>query len=269
MKIKLIFLSLLFFFTACNNKKKPNEIIVLSGASMRAPMEEIKKLYEKVSDDNILINYGGSGELCAQIKLSGKGDLFVAHDPFVPWAAKQGLIDKWTTLGYLDTVIVVPKNSKINNFDDLAKPGIRLGIGDTTYSTSGHVVKNALKNAPLGKEIMSNVVAQSKGHQTRCNYVINGALDAGMVWKAVAKTFENKLKIIPIPNKYIDSITSATYQESDLKNIKVAVGITETAKDNPAVNKFYDFLISNKNVFVDFGYRAPVSAKLQLDKSNR
>ena len=253
--IKLLLLFLLTFLSACGSEKNNNNIIVLSGASMRAPMEEIKKLYEKISDDNILINYGGSGELCAQIKLSGEGDLFVAHDPFVPWAAEQGLIDKWSTLGYLDTVVVVPKNSKINNFDDLAKPGIRLGIGDTTYSTSGHVVKNALKNAPLGKKIMSNVVAQSKGHQTRCNYVINGALDAGIVWKAVARTFDDKLKIIPIPKKYIDSITSATYQESDLKNIKVAVGITEKAKNDLAVNKFYVFIVSNKNIFANFGYR--------------
>jgi len=255
MKTKLFLLLLLLFLTACSSKKNNDNIIVLSGASMRAPMEEIKKMYGKISDDNILINYGGSGELCAQIKLSGEGDLFVAHDPFVPWAAEQGLIDKWTTLGYLDIVVVVPKNSNINSFDDLAKPGIRLGIGDTTYSTSGHVVKNALKNAPFGNEIMSNVVAQSKGHQTRCNYVINGALDAGIVWKAVAKTFDDKLKTIPIPKKYIDSITSATYQESDLKNIKVAVGITEKSKNNPAVNKFYDFIASNKNIFTSFGYR--------------
>ena len=44
MKVNLILLLLLLLLTACNSKKKQNEIIVLSGASMRAPMEEIKKL---------------------------------------------------------------------------------------------------------------------------------------------------------------------------------------------------------------------------------
>ena len=255
MKTKLFLLSLIFLFAACSRQKKSNEVVVLSGASMRAPLEKIKNLYKKVSNDKILINYGGSGDLCAQLKLSGKGDIFVAHDPFVPWAAKQGLISKWDTLGYFDVVAVVPKNSKINKFSDLAKPGVRIGIGDTTYSTSGHVIKNALKNAPYGAQIMSNIVAESKGHQNRCNYVINGALDAGIAWKPVAETFKDKLKIIPVPKKYIDTITSATYQESDLKNIKVAAGLTEKAKNNPAANKFYNFLISNKNIFADFGYR--------------
>jgi len=255
MKNLFIVFIALFTLIACKNKNDHNDIVVLCGASMRAPMEEIKKQYESISGDKILMNYGGSGELCTQIKLSGDGDVFVAHDPFVPWAEEQGLLDKSSTIGYLNIVIVVPKKSEISSFNDLTKPGIRLGIGDTTYSTSGQVVKNALKNAPFGNAIMSNVVAQSKGHQTRCNYIINGALDAGIVWNAVAETFRDKLKIIPVPEKYIDSITSATYQESDLNNIKVAVGITEKAKNDPAVNKFYDFMISNgKNVFEKYGF---------------
>jgi len=255
MKNKLFLILLLFVLGACTSREKNNEVVVLCGASMRAPMEKIIKLYSNISNDKILMNYGGSGELCAQIQLSRKGDLFIAHDPFVPWAAKKGLIDKWATIGYLDVVIIVPKDSKINSFEELAKPGVRIGIGDTTYSTSGHVIKNALKNAPFGAAIMSNVVAQSKGHQTRCNYVINGALDAGVVWKAVAETFRNKLNFFPVPEKYIDSITSATYQESDLKNIKVAVGLIKNSKDENAAKKFYDFILSNKNVFVEFGYR--------------
>lgn len=103
---------------------------------------------------------------------------------------------------------------------------------------------------------MSNVIAQSKGHQTRWNYVIKGALDAAIVWKAVANEFSDKLKTILISEEYIDAITSATYQESDLKNVKVTVGITTKAKDSKSTKNFYEFIASNcKDVFVKHGFR--------------
>jgi len=222
-------------------------------------MEEVKARYTKISNDIILISYGGSGELCAQIKLTGRGDIFVCHDPFMPWAEKNGLINRWDTLGYLDVVIIVPKenNKNIEKLSDLARPGLRIGIGDTTYSTSGHVIKNLLKNFPDGDAVMSNVVAQSKGHQTRCNYVIEGALDAAIVWGAVAHEFSKKLKTIIIPKEYIDTITSATYQESDLKNVKVTVGITAKAKGSERAKKFYDFIVTDcKDIFKKHGFKS-------------
>ena len=218
MKLKtLLSLIVCLIIFSCDSTKTKNEIVVLCGASMRSAMENVKTRYAKISGDSVLINYGGSGELCAQIKLSGCGDIFVCYDPFMPWAQKNELINQWETIGYLDVVIVVPKENKkkINNLSDLAKPGLRIGIGDTTYSTSGHVIKNAINNSPWENAIMSNVVAQSKGHQTRCNYVVEGALDIGIVWNAVAKEFNDKLKTILVPKKYIDTITSATYQKSD------------------------------------------------------
>ena len=75
MKNKLFLILLLFVLGACTSREKNNEVVVLCGASMRAPMEKIIKLYSNISNDKILMNYGGSGELCAQIQLSGKGDL--------------------------------------------------------------------------------------------------------------------------------------------------------------------------------------------------
>ncbi len=259
MKLTIILLLIVcFIIFSCDRQKSNNEIVVLCGASMRKAMEEVKTRYAKVSTDKILINYGGSGELCAQIKLSGRGDIFLCHDPFMPWAEENGLISRWGTLAYLDTVIIVPKENKknINSLADLAQPGLRIGIGDTTYSTSGQVIKNSFKNSPFGNAIMSNVVAQSKGHQTRCNYVVEGALDAAIVWNAVAHEFSGKLKTILMPKDSIDAVTSATYQESDLNNVKVTVGVTTKAKELQPVNKFYDFIISNcKDIFINHGFR--------------
>lgn len=238
------------------------EVLLLCGGSMRAALEDIIKRYGKVSADKILATYGGSGELCAQLRHTGKGDIFICHDPFMEWAEKQGLIAEWDTVGYLDVVIVVPRGNpkSVRELEYLAQPGLRLGIGDRTYSTSGVIVKHMLKKLDYGASIMNNVRMETKGHQQRCTDVTLGALDASIVWQAVAHLFRNKLETIPIPKEHIDAITSATYGISDLKNVKVTVGITGRARDKKPATRFYQFVITEgKNIFEEYGFRPVLS----------
>jgi molybdate transport system substrate-binding protein len=244
----------LFFFSSCGRQEK--EILVLCGESMRAALEEIIIDYQKTRPDKILATYGDSGELCAQIQQTGRGDLYICHDPFMEWAEKQELISQWTTVGILEVVIVVPKGNpkKIKELKDLAQPGLRLGIGHQVYSTSGHITKNILRKLEYGPAIMKNV-REIKGHQQRCLDVVGGILDAAIVWQAVAKQFQEKLEIIPIPKKYIDTITSATYGQCDLRKIKVTVGIISPAAKKKKIQRFYEFITTEgKKVFERYGF---------------
>jgi molybdate transport system substrate-binding protein len=245
----------LFFFSSCGRREK--EILVLCGESMRAALEEIIIDYQKTRPDKILVTYGGSGDLCAQIQKTGRGDLYICHDPFMEWAEKQGLISQWATVGILEVVIVVPKGNpkEIKELKDLAQPGLRLGIGHQVYSTSGHITKNILDKLEYGPAIMKNVRLETKGHQQRCADVATGSLDAAIVWQAVAKQFQEKLEIIPVPKKYIDTITSATYEQCDLRKIKVTVGIISPAAKKKKVQQFYKFIITEgKKVFEEYGF---------------
>jgi molybdate transport system substrate-binding protein len=234
-----------------------NEVLVLCGGSMRAALEEVKARYAKVSPDTILTTYGGSGELCAQIEKTGKGDIYICHDPFMPWAEKKGLISQWCTMGSLDVVIIVPKgNTKgITTVEDLARPGLRVGIGNQIYSTSGQITKHMLKRLDVGPGILENVRVETKGHQQRCNDVDMGTLDAAIVWSAVAELYKDKLEIIPIPKTYVDAITSATYGEIDLTYTKVTVGTISPHDERPATQRFYQFLATEgEAIFADMGF---------------
>ena len=235
-----------------------DEVLVLCGGSIRAVLEEIVEQYKKVSDDKVIATYGDSGELCAQIQHTGKGDIYVCHDPFMPWAKEKGLIAEWNTVGYLDVVIVVPKDNPkgIRELKDLARPGIRLGIGNTIYATSGVLVNNLLKKLDYGEAISKNVRVESKGHQQRCTDVIMGSLDAAIVWQAVAHLSRDKLESISIPRDYIDAVTSATYGYSDLKNVKVTVGMTLPGRDKESARRFYQFMTTKcRDVFKEYGFR--------------
>ncbi|HPO12035.1 MAG TPA: substrate-binding domain-containing protein [Candidatus Hydrogenedentes bacterium] len=218
-------------------------IIVLCGGSMRGPMEEIVERYKTVSRGTVLTTYGDSGELCAQIKDTGRCDVFVCHDPFMEWAAKQKLIATWSAVGELELATAVPKGNpqQIHTLEDLTKPGLRLGVGNLQYSTSGVIIKHLLNKLPFGEAIRNNIRNETKGHTERCVDVAEGHLDAALTWSAVAKKFQDKLDIIPVPKEQIDAISSATYGISDLKHVKVTVGVTTVSRGKEAVQRFYAY----------------------------
>ncbi len=234
------------------------DILVLCGGSMRAALEEVIQRYKNVSDDSVVATYGGSGVLCAQIENTGRGDVYICHDPFMEWAAGKGLIDEWTTVGRLDVVIIVPKANprNINGLKDLAQPGLRVGLGDQTYSTSGVIANHLLNQLEYGDDIRKNVRMETHSHQSRCEDVKLGHLDASIVWGAVAGLYADALDLIPVPRDKIDTITSATFGVTDLKNIRVTVGIISQARDRTNVRRFYEFATYEcLDIFEKYGFR--------------
>ena len=232
-------------------------ILVMCGASMRAPVEEIVRRYTEATGERVLTSYGDSGALCAQISRTGLGDIYICHDPFMPWAAERGLIERWQPVARLEIVIVVPKGNPrgIARPEDLAQPGLRLGMGDETYSTSGVMVKEMLKRLPCGEEIRRNIRMETKGHQQRCNDVALGTLDAAVVWNAVAHVYRDRLDAIPIAEDYVDAVTSATYKRSDLRNVRVTVGVLACSRDKERAVRFHEFVTTRcADLFRQYGF---------------
>lgn len=234
----------------------PTDVLVLCGGSMRTAMDEIAANYREKSPDRILMTYGGSGDMIAQLQQTQRGDILVCHDPFMPWAAERGMIDEWAAVAEMEAVIVVPRDNPkaIAGLEDLARPGVRLGSGDRVYSTAGYIVTSIITNAPFGPALEANIIAESKGHSERCAEVAMGALDAGIVWNGVAHAFRDRLLSIPIPKTYIDSVTSATYQSSDLRHVQITVGVTSHARERAAARRFYEFVLASRDVFVKHGF---------------
>ena len=86
-----------------------------------------------------------------------------------------------------------------------------------------------------------------------------GALDAAIVWQAVAHLFRDRLEIVPIGAEYtagLDAVTSATYKASDLGNVQVTIGITKHARNRWGSRRFYDFVVNDcRDVFAAYGFR--------------
>ncbi len=253
--LAVLIIGAIIFFVS--QKAGESEILVLCGGSMRVPMEEIIRNYSVVSDDSIMLTVGGSGDLCAQIKYTRKGDIYVCHDPFMPWAEKQGLIETWSTVAYLEPVIAVKKGNprKIRELKDLAQPGIRLGVGDPRYSTCGVIVDQMIKQMGYEDALRKNIKMTSKTHHKIATDLALGTLDAAIIWNAVAHNYPDKLDMMPIGEQYVDAITSATFGVTDLKHIKVTIGIIKYARNKDNVRKFWEYATTAaKPVFKQSGF---------------
>lgn len=246
------------FFMFQGGGKKSSEILVLSGGTFRTTMEEIIQNYGKISNDKVLLTAGESGELCSQIKYTKKGDIYVSHDPFMPWAEKQGLIAGWRTVGYLEPVIAVKKGNpkNIKEFKDLAGQGLRIGITDPYYSTCGVIIEHALRKLDYEKAFRKNIKATTRTHAQLATDLTLGPMDAVVIWNAVANNYKDKIDVIPVnKNFYVDAITSATYGVTDVKNIKATIGIITYAKDKKNVRKFWEYATTEgKEVFKKYGF---------------
>ncbi len=247
--------------TGCGKRggqNAPEEVLVLCGGTMRGVIEAAMSRYRTVSQDRVAATYGDSAEMCSQLQNTGRGDIYVCHDPFMPWAEKRGLITEWATVGYLDNVLAVPKGNpkNIDEVRDLARPGLRVGTGDQRYSTSGVMFKEMLAKADYGPAVNSNIVHQSKGHNERVTSIALGALDAGIVWAPVARQSVDKVDALPLPADAVDAITSATYGLSDLRNVGLTVGLTKNGGTSAAARRFYEYLTKQcLDIFAEHGFR--------------
>ncbi|OGV69475.1 MAG: hypothetical protein A2283_06525 [Lentisphaerae bacterium RIFOXYA12_FULL_48_11] len=239
--------------------KQPGEILILCGGSMRAAIDQVVAEYRKVSTDSVLVSYGDSSEFTVQLQRTQKGDILVCHDPFMPWAMELGLIEQSANVARVDIVIVVPKDNPkgIRELKDLGQAGLRLGLSDPKYSTAGQIEAEILGKVDYGPAVLKNVKLETRGHQALCTDVQIGALDAAIVWNAVAGQWTNSLLVIPVPKDNIPALHLEPFKKCDMRNINVAIGITRYAEGNERVKRFYDFAITRKDIFTRLGF-APV-----------
>ena len=145
--------------------------------------------------------------------------------------------------------------SRVASLGDLEKEGLKISLCDSRYSLSGIVIDEMLKNLPNADAVRKNVVNETKGHHTRATEVAMGTVDVATIWDGIADQFSDRLDIITIPDSLIDGVTSATYGYSDLRNIKVMVGVTSYAGVGKHVRGFYRFLAENgPSVFTSMGF---------------
>jgi molybdate transport system substrate-binding protein len=112
---------------------QPRPVLVFAGSASQPPLEEAAAAFTKKTGIPVILHLGGSGTMLSQLRLTGRGDLYIPGSPdFLELARAQNLVEgDATILAYLVPAIIVAKGNPlgIHGLDDLARPGFGGGAG--------------------------------------------------------------------------------------------------------------------------------------------
>lgn len=221
-------------------------LLVYSGAGLSKPMTEIGQVFEKQTGVKITYNFAGSAQLLSQMELSQEGDAFIPGDVVdMEKAQKKGFVSEYQKVVYHIPVIGVPKGNpaQITALSDLAKPGVKVIIGDEKACAIGKLAVKIFTKNNLWPDVEKNVVVRDA---TVNEVVLHTAMkqgDASIITEDNAINAKD-IDIIPIP------------EEQNLIEI-VPIGALSFSKDKELAQKFVDFVASEqgKAIYKKHGFK--------------
>jgi molybdate transport system substrate-binding protein len=222
------------------------ELYVFAGAGLRQPLDEIIHVFEQETGHRILVDYGGSGQLYSKILISRQGDLFIPGAFFyIEELSKTGLIHSYKPVVAHTPVVAVHKSKKdmIQSFEDLAKSGNRLAMGDPKAMAFGRIAEIIMERSGRGQAIRKNIVVRGATVKQLALYVAEGMVDAAIIGRADWYQFQDRLEMITIPKAFYDEEV-------------IAVAVLKKQVIKTSASSLQDIIHSKRgiNTFIRFGF---------------
>ena len=175
------------------------ELSLFAGSMLRPVIEDTITAFEKREGVRVSRVYNGCGILVAQMKAGQRPDAYFACDrEFMNQV--PDLFPDPIDVSENELVILVPKGNpqKIGELKDLARKGLRVGIGHEKQCAMGWLTQNTLKEGGVQKEVMENVTVQTPTGDMLVNQLRTGSLDAAVVYLSNAAGSGEELDAIRI-----------------------------------------------------------------------
>jgi len=224
------------------------ELLIFVGAGIRPPVAEIIESFGAERGVSVVPDYAGSELLLSKIRVVERGDIYMPGDRhYVDQAAEAGLILLQEPVCYFTPTILVQKGNPkgITGLGDLAKPGIKLGLGDEKACAIGRKSRRIFeKNDISWADIQKNLKFQSMTVNELGMQIQAKSLDVVIVWDAVAVYYAKHGDQVPIPRE---------------KNVisTVDAGVLKFTRDRELAEEFVKFMCSDRGrqIFKKHGYR--------------
>lgn len=206
-------------------------ILVFCAAGMRGPVDAIAAGYEREYGVHVDLQYAGSNTLLSNIELARRGDLYLAaDDSYIDIARGKGLVAEAIPIASMRPVLVVkesnPKN--ITGLRDLLRDDVQISLANPDAAAIGQATRNLLR----AEGIWEDVAKRTRVFKTTVNEVANDvllpAIDAGVVWDAIA-------------NQY-GGLESIRVEAFDRAQRSVAIGVLTYSKDPARALRFARYM---------------------------
>ena len=154
-------------------------VLMFGGAMLRPALEPTIQAFERREGCAVTRVYDGCGILVGRMKTGVRPDLYFACDVSFMTQVK----DRFPTsqdVSINQLVILVKKGNPhgIAALKDLAKPGLRLGIGNEKQCALGVITQETFVQSKLREAIEKNVVSRQPTGDLLVNQIRAGPLDA-------------------------------------------------------------------------------------------
>ena len=210
---------------------------VFVGTASKPPTEAAVAAFEQKTGAKLDVHFGGSGKMLSDMKLAGRGDIyFPGSSDYMEKARAEGLVVPETErrIVYLIPAINVQRGNPhhIRGLEDLAQPGLRVGIGRTRHGVRGLYAVELLEHAKLVDKVRPNIVTNTESCEKTAELVSLKAVDAVLGWEVFEHWDPDHIETVYLPK---DQVTRIGY-------LPAAVG---TKTKEPALAKeFISFLSS-------------------------
>lgn len=172
-----------------------------AGAGLRPAVEKLVAAFESETGIQVAPDYGGSGLILSRAIADDQADLFLPGDAWYVdrLQAKSSKVAEQETVAYFVPAIIVSRGNPkgIHGLEDLAMPGVRIGLGDPKACQIGRVSAKILEQAGIHPDPAA--LQQSLTVNELGVWVKTRNVDAAIVWDAIAKNIAADVDIIPIP----------------------------------------------------------------------
>jgi molybdate transport system substrate-binding protein len=136
-----------------------------------------------------------------RFKATKEGDLFLSGSAFfVEQLAKDGFVTHSFSIVLHPPVLAVhpSKTGEITTVDDLAKPGVRVGLGDPKAMALGRTAEEILSHSDKKDAILANTVVRAATVKQLSLYVTKGDVDAAILARSDAVQAKDALVFFDI-----------------------------------------------------------------------
>ncbi|NOY81643.1 MAG: molybdate ABC transporter substrate-binding protein [Kiritimatiellaeota bacterium] len=178
-------------------------LVIFAGAASQPATTEAVALYEKLYGTPVECTFGGSGAVLNQVRIERFGDIYLpGSNEYMDVAEKDGLVlpkTRRVICRLVPAICVAAGNPLgIRSVADLARPGLRLTIGDPGSVCLGRIAVAAFRRAGVYGKVRSNIVTYASDCQQIINLIRLGEVDAAIGYAVFGRQSPELLDVVLI-----------------------------------------------------------------------
>jgi molybdenum ABC transporter molybdate-binding protein len=225
------------------------EIIFYCGSVSRRAVEPVIRAFEQREGVRVNTSFNGCGILTGQMRAmscspqaANLPDVYLACDVYYMDNVRD-LFQDPTSVSDTDIVIVVARDNPLNiqTLRDLARPGVRVVVGQPEQCTIGALTRQLLESQGLLDEVMKNVVTQTATSAMLVPAVTTGSADAALAYASDVLFEQQRVKALTVDGPRAKAV----------QPIAVARG----SRHKELSRRFFDAVTGSRGAFEAAGFR--------------